>query len=147
VVVAQIGGFDVDRVVEILEKGGYPDLGREALQGRLAYARRWLERFAPEDMRFEVPDDVPAAAAGLGERERGFLRDLADRLEPGQDGRAVHALIYDRAQAHGLEKGPAFRAVYIATLGRPRGPRAGDFLVFLGPDFARERLRGAADSG
>jgi lysyl-tRNA synthetase class 1 len=140
VVVAQIARFDRDRLLEILARGGYPEVDRDSVSDRLDYARSWLERFAPEEMRFEVPDSTPEAAAALGEVERAFLGDLARSLGPELDGAAIHALVYELAEARGLSAKEAFRAIYLAILGRPRGPRAGDFLAFLGPEFSAERL-------
>jgi lysyl-tRNA synthetase class 1 len=144
VVVAQIARFDLDRLLEVLARGGYRDVDRESVAERLGYARRWLERFAPEEMRFDVPEELPAAAAELGAAERAFLADLGGALDPALDGAAIHALIHEKAREHGLEAREAFRAIYLALLGRPRGPRAGEFLAFLGPELAAERFALAA---
>lgn len=144
VVVAQIARFDLERLLEILDRGGYGGVDRESVAERLGYARRWLERFAPEEMRFDVPEDLPAAAAELGPAEREFLEDLGRSLDSSLDGADIHALVYEKAQAAGLEPKEAFRAIYLAILGRPRGPRAGDFLAFLGAEFAARRLAKAA---
>ncbi len=145
VLVAQAARFEVDRVVEILRRGGYGSVTREAVASRLEYARRWLDEFAPEEMRFEVRESLPAEAVGLSVPQREFLARLAERLDATLDAEAVHKLIYDLAQAvPGLKPGEAFRAVYLAILGKSRGPRAGSFLVLLGAEFCARRFREAA---
>jgi lysyl-tRNA synthetase class 1 len=145
VMVAQAVRFDLEGVREALSRGGYGGVDTRALEDRLAYARRWLQRFAPEDMRFEVRDTVPAESAGLAPAQRLFLTELAASLREGMDGEAVHALIYDLAQrTEGMSAADAFRAIYLALLGKTRGPRAGAFVALLGPSFCARRFREAA---
>jgi lysyl-tRNA synthetase class 1 len=145
VVVGQAAHFDEDRAIEILERTGYRELDREAVASRLGYARRWLERFAPEEIRFEVPEQLPAEAAGLSDAQRVFLERLADRLGAGMDGQAIHELVYEVAADFAATK-PAvlFRAIYLALLGKERGPRAGMFIASLGPEFCARRFRQAS---
>ena len=81
IVVAQTARFDVDRAVEILHRTGYADVQREAVAGRIEYARRWLESFAPEELKFEVQESVPQQASELSDEQRAFLRRLAGQLD------------------------------------------------------------------
>jgi lysyl-tRNA synthetase class 1 len=145
VVVAQAARFDEGRTLGILRKTGYAGASREAVAGRMAYARRWLDSFAPEDLRFEVQPALPREAADLSADQRRFLGALAGRLHEGMDGQAIHELIWELAGEFGETK-PAelFRAIYLALLGKPRGPRAGSFLTVLGAEFAARRFREAS---
>lgn len=145
VVAAQVARFDVARTLEVLARTGYTGLNREAVASRLGYARRWLDRFAPEDMKFEVRPQVPAEAAVLTADQKSFLRKLAAGLTDGMDGEAVHLLVYALAKDFPAVK-PAelFQAIYVALLGKPRGPRAGLFIAALGPGFCAARFAEAA---
>jgi lysyl-tRNA synthetase class 1 len=109
------------------------------------YARRWLDRHAPEDLRFEVTPEVPAAAASLRPAQKEFLRRLARGLTKGMTGEQVHLLVYDLAKTFPEEK-PAqlFEAIYTALLGKPKGPRAGTFIAALGSEFCAARFAEAA---
>jgi len=145
VVVAQAARFDENRTLDILRRTGFADVARESVVGRMAYARRWLEAFAPEDLRFEVQSRLPQAAAELSEGQRRFLGLLAERLDAAMDGQAIHSLIHELAkQLEAQAPGELFRAVYLALLGKPRGPRAGDFIEVLGVDFAAARFSEAS---
>ena len=141
IVVAQAAGFDVDRAVEILRRTGYSEVDREAVAGRIDYARRWLDSFAPEELKFEVQESVPAEARGLDDAQRRFLGRLAQQLEPAMDGAAVHALVYELAGEFSESK-PAelFQAIYLSLLGKERGPRAGAFLAVLENEFVVRRF-------
>jgi lysyl-tRNA synthetase class 1 len=146
VLVAQIAGYDPDRALEILARGGYHGLDREAVAERIAMAARWIESFAPEDVRVEVPDRIPASVTDLDADQKAFLRQLAERLPGQEDPDAIHELIRQLAVAEPDGPGTkrAFEAIYHALLGRDRGPRAASFIAFLGPEQVAERLRAAA---
>jgi len=148
VVVAQAARFDVGRALDVLRRGGYSTADPEAVAGRMVYARRWLEDFAPEDVRFEVQDRLPEAARGLPEATRQLLARLADQLDETLDAEAIHRTIHDLAtSSNAVPPAELFRAVYLALLGKPRGPRAGWFVQLLGPSFCAQRLREAAAAG
>ena len=144
VVVAQAARFDEARTLDTLRRTGYPEANADAIGRRMAYARRWLESFAPEDLRFDVQPELPAAAADLDAAQRGFLRKLSERLVEGLDAQAIHTLIYELAgEVDDAKPADLFRAIYLALLGKARGPRAGAFIEVLGVDFAVRRFREA----
>lgn len=145
VVAAQIAGFDADRTVTVLARTGYTGLDRTAVSSRLGYARRWLDRHAPEEIKFEVKAELPDETADLTGDQKAFLARLAGALDDAMDGEAIHLLIYELAKAFPRSK-PAelFQALYVALLGRPRGPRAGTFIAALGPGFCAVRFAAAS---
>ena len=146
VVAAQVARFDLDDTLAVLARTGYDGLDREAVASRLVYARRWLDRHAPEDLRFEVTPEAPASAANLRPAQKEFLRRLARGLTKGMTGEQVHLLVYDLAKAFPDEK-PAqlFEAIYTALLGKAKGPRAGTFIAALGSEFCAARFAEAAE--
>ena len=123
------------------------DLGR-----RMDLARTWLERWAPEEARFSVRDELPAAARDLSPRQREFLARAAGAIEGSMEADVLQQRLYAIAREVGLVEGDkvskdAFAAIYAAFLGRPVGPRAAWLLVTLDPAFVRRRLREAAAAG
>jgi len=145
VVVSQAAHFDLDEVMEILARSGYAGADREAVASRLTLVRRWLERFAPEEMRFAVCEDLPAVAKELDADQRAFLASLAEKLSGEMDGEGIYKLVYDLAVEYEATKPAAlFQAIYLSLLGKARGPRAGSFITVLGPEFCAERFRQAS---
>ena len=153
----QIPGVDiVDAAAQ--EKGErLDDVERASLEMRAVAARRWLEHFAPDDAKIEVQPTLPAEAATLDEQDRAFLGAFRERAKElaadrgGPAGPAVaaggdawQAAIFETATEGGLKPGRAFRALYLAFLGRPNGPRAGWLLAKLDAEFVIQRLREAA---
>jgi len=149
----QIPGVDVASVAAS-EKGEPLQPAELAeLETRIAAARAWLDVYAPEDAKLTVQATLPDDASGLDAVERHFLGALIERATeladgPGaHDGDAWQAAIFETATDGGVKPGKAFRAVYLAFLGRPNGPRAGWLLAKLEPAFVVERLREAAAAG
>jgi len=145
-VLAQVPGVDIGAAMAA-EKGEALDAAeRGILDARLKAVRGWLDNFAPESAQMRVHRDaLPEAVAELSELQRAFLANLAE--EPpaaGAAGEAWQAAIFDSAKAGGIPNGDAFRALYLAFLGRPNGPRAGWLLASLDRDFVVRRLRDAA---
>jgi lysyl-tRNA synthetase, class I len=142
----QIPGVEVrERVVA--EKGA-PLTPREdaILDERRRAARAWLATYAPESARIAVRDGLPPEAADLTDAQRGYLdavAHVATTASPAS-GEDWQGLIFATAKEHGLPAGDAFRAVYLAFLGRPNGPRAGWLLASLERDGVLARLREAA---
>ena len=146
---AQVPGTDVG--AHVAAEKGNPLAPREVaiLEERLGAAQAWLETYAPASARMEVRrDGLPPEAVGLSASQRAFLGDLAEE-PPGHEagGEAWQARIFASAAAGGLPAGEAFRALYLAFLGRPSGPRAGWLLASLEPEFVLDRLREAARGG
>jgi lysyl-tRNA synthetase class 1 len=145
VVVAQAARFDPQQALEILRRTGYPEVSADAVIDRMGYARAWLDAFAPEDLRFVVQPTLPPETAELSQEQRRFLARLARGLSSDMQGQAIHELIYKLAgECRGARPADLFRAIYLALLGKPRGPRAGSFLAVIGADFSAQRFKEAA---
>jgi lysyl-tRNA synthetase class 1 len=142
----QIPGVDVHERV-VAEKGAPLSEREEAILGeRRRAAAAWLSSYAPESARIVVRDELPASASELTDDQRAYLAALATAAEP-DSGEAWQSLIFATAKERGLPAGEAFRAVYLAFLGRPNGPRAGWLLASLDPTFVTARLREAGAVG
>jgi lysyl-tRNA synthetase class 1 len=144
-VLAQVPGVDIGAAMAA-EKGSPLDGAERAiLDERLKAVRGWLDTFAPESARMEVRDTLPEAVANLAPEERAFLGALAGGAPgAGSDGETWQSAIFTTAAARELPAGRAFKALYVAFLGRSNGPRAGWLLASLDRSFVVERLREAA---
>ncbi|MFQ5718457.1 MAG: lysine--tRNA ligase [Acidobacteriota bacterium] len=145
VTIAQVAGFDLERTREILARGGRTIEDEAALARRLEHVRNWLKSFAPPDVRFSLSPTLPEDTAGLTGDQRAFLARLAEQIPDQATGDDLHALIYELIEKRpDLQPAAAFAAIYLAFIGRSRGPRAGHFLAALPVSFVRERLRAAS---
>jgi lysyl-tRNA synthetase class 1 len=141
----QVPGVDVAARVE--DEKGEPLTPREqeVFAERLRAADAWLETYAPPAARMQVHRaGLPPEAEALSTEQRTFLAAFAAGAPDQGRGDAWQAALFATATSAGLAAGDAFRAIYLAFLGRPSGPRAGWLLASLERDFVVGRLREAA---
>jgi lysyl-tRNA synthetase, class I len=152
---AQVPGVDIRAKVAEEKGSALSDAETAILDERLAAARAWLETYAPETARMSVQPTLPAISATLTDDQRAFLRRVSEAAHSGTSeadagaqrlsaGDRWQAMLFDAARAVGLPAGDAFRAIYVAFLGRTNGPRAGLLLASLDPAFVLARLAEAA---
>jgi lysyl-tRNA synthetase class 1 len=146
VTVVQAAQGDTQKWMEMLRRNGYRLDNAEGLHERAAHAQRWLETFAPEELRFRIQQELPAAAGELTGEQRQALQVLAERLRPGMTGEQIHQLIYSLKDELGVSPDRLFKAIYLVLLGKTQGPRAGWFLSTLDPAFVQQRFVEAASA-
>ena len=104
------------------------------------YLERGLQQFAPDSIKFEIQDALPACE--LDSDEQRYGDELANRLEQtAWEGEALQAVIFATAQAQGLAPRTAFKTLYRLFLDREAGPKLGPFLASLEPEFVIRRIR------
>jgi lysyl-tRNA synthetase, class I len=144
VTVAQTVGKDVDAAAEMLRRGGYEEAARdkEKLARDLAYARNWVEEWAPESMRLRLlsVEEAREAARDLDDEQRAYLAAVAEKLSPEMSGDEVQDLLYSTAVERGIKPKKAFAAAYTVLLGKKSGPKAGTFVASLPFEMVCERL-------
>jgi lysyl-tRNA synthetase, class I len=143
----QIPGVDVIKLMTAEKGGTLEEVERRILEERIRVAEAWLTEFAPERYRIAVRrEDLPPETAELNEEERDYLAALASAVAQAEPstGEGWQQLLFELAHGRELAIADAFKAVYLAFLGRPNGPRAGWLLASLDTEFAMSRLRDAA---
>jgi lysyl-tRNA synthetase class 1 len=148
VAVYQAAREDTRVAREILERTGYADEVREqwpVIEREFGFVKNWLEKYAPESVKFAVKERLPQVELSAEQRE--FLLKLAETVETERDlnGQGMHDAIYAAAEVAGLKGAAAFRTLYQVLLGQDSGPKAGWFLASLEQDWLLRRLREAAE--
>ncbi len=141
IVVGQIADWVTEKILEILERNGHEiteSLKRD-VERRAKYARAWLEKYAPENLKFRVKNREEIKSE-FSDDERRFLRMYAESLQDEMSAERLHRLVYDVAEKAGIKASKAFQTIYKAILDTKHGPRAGYFLQSLGTDFVRKRF-------
>jgi len=135
---------DEEKLFETLRRSGYEKEANEQaseIKKELEYVKKWLERWAPEEVKFSLTKVVPE---NLSDQEKQMLLSLAGAIEAdgeGKDGQWYHVLIHTEREKVGLGAQEAFKTVYQSLLGKDSGPKAGWFLSILDKDFLVKRFR------
>jgi lysyl-tRNA synthetase class 1 len=153
ITLVQIARGDFTTLLEVIKRSGY-EL-HEANEAELAdirqkarYVENWLRIYAPEHVKFEVQTELPVEAIKqLSESQQKALWLFAQALqgEVNLSAEEWHNTFYEVAAQVDAEVKEIFKAVYIALLGKPSGPRAGWLLASLDADLLRKRLEAAVN--
>jgi lysyl-tRNA synthetase class 1 len=134
---------DPQEVLEILKRTGWKQTAedKDVIERELKFVKNWLEKYAPEEVKFQVQDQLPDAP--LTDGQRSFLALLATKIvdtKGGVDGQAMHEMIYAAKDQADIKPQEAFQAIYRVVLGKDSGPKAGWFLASLDSKWLSKRL-------
>lgn len=128
-------------VVNTLQMPGKEqELEKSDVKPRVRYAKIWLERFAPEEEKFTVKEELPEAALHLSGLQRMFLAKVAEELEKDWEAEAFQVNLYEWAKELELASKDAFAAIYISLIGKDHGPKAAWLILSLGKEFVKKRF-------
>jgi len=136
---------DADRTLAVIKRTEHratAEADAEIILGELKFIDAWLQKRAPEDVKFALAEEVPADQ--FNDQERAFLNALGDRVAGAPadaDGAWFHDAIYALKEDSGLSPKEMFTALYRALIGKDSGPRAGWFLSILPRDWLVGRLK------
>lgn len=134
---------DKERVFDILGRSGFEDVVQKdeaVLKVELDYVARWLNKYAPAEIKFELLADCPELE--ISDEQLKFLHGLVEKLAGSEfKAQVIHDIIYQTAADVGFKPAEAFGLLYQLFLGQQRGPKLGFFLSSLERDFVIERLK------
>lgn len=136
---------DPTKTLEIVQRTEHADTAgeqREIIERELHFIDKWLEHFAPEEVKFALAKSANAAL--FSDAQKHFMAALAAKVEQAPqdaDGEWFHKAIYDFKESAGLEPKALFTTLYQAIIGKDAGPRAGWFLSMLPREWLVQRLR------
>jgi lysyl-tRNA synthetase class 1 len=108
---------------------------------RIDYAKIWLEKYAPEEAKYEMLAEVPKGIK-LDELQKEFLGKVAALLEQESSPEALQKAIYNLGKEIKLDTKEAFSAIYQVLIGKDHGPKAAWFLLSLPKNKVIARLKG-----
>jgi len=138
IVVSQISNKDEDIVKSLKKTGQYDDARKDIIWERIGKVRRWLDKYAPVEAKFEVMEEIPKGLS-LSSAQKKALHTLAGRLlEKEWQEKELFEEIYAIAKELGMQGREVFEAGYRVLLDKTRGPKLAPFILMLG----REKVAG-----
>lgn len=137
---------DASKTVDIIKRTEHADVAgsqESIIIKELDYIDRWLEKWAPEDVKFNRVMNLDTVVE-MSDVQKNFLQALADKIVDAPvdaDGNWFHQAIYGFKDSGDLSPKELFTTLYQALIGKDSGPRAGWFLSILPRDWLIERLR------
>lgn len=141
---------DADKTLDVVRRTEYRDVAEQdadIIRSELGFIDAWLDKRAPEDVKFALLDAVDIQ--GFTEGEQTFLRTLGAKVSTAPadaDGAWFHNAIYELKDTAGMTPKEMFTTLYRAIIGKTSGPRAGWFLSILPRDWLVRRLALQSDT-
>ncbi|MEK6876763.1 MAG: hypothetical protein AABX63_05080, partial [Nanoarchaeota archaeon] len=110
------------------------DYDKERILKRLELAKHWLDKYAPEDVKFNVQKDVPKDLK-LSSQEKEALHLLVESLKKKEwEQNELFNEFYDICKKVGIKNTDFFKAAYNVLLNKDRGPKLAPFILALGKE-------------
>lgn len=136
---------DVNLTLEVIKRTEHATTAEkdaEIIKNELRFIDHWLQKYAPDDVKFELSQKVDASQ--FNDVQKQFMSGLADKISKAPvdaDGAWFHQAIYGFKESSGLEPKELFTTLYQAIIAKDSGPRAGWFLSILPRDWLISRLK------
>ncbi len=136
---------NIDKTLDVIKRTEYADVAvseEEVIKHELEFIDAWLEKRAPEDVKFNLKEELNINE--FNDKERQYLLQLAEKIAQapeGADGGWFHNVVYELKDSTELAPKELFTILYRAIIGKDSGPRAGWFLSILPREWLLKRLR------
>ena len=111
----------------------------EGLENWAKYAKVWVEKYAPDDVKFEIQKKIPKEVERLSKKQKAFLRKIAKELNKKWEAEEFQRKLYEWAKELGISSNEAFQALYLSIIGKDHGPKAG-WLILEYKEFVQKRF-------
>ena len=120
------------------------EIKKEGLEDWVKYAKVWLEKYAPEEQKFEIQKDLPQAVELLSAEQKKLLLEVSKLLDQKWDATDFQTKIYDLGKELNLPSHKTFEAIYRALIGKTHGPKAAWLTLSLDSSFVKQRFEEAS---
>ncbi|MBL7100548.1 MAG: lysine--tRNA ligase [Nanoarchaeota archaeon] len=130
----QVHEGDVKKVMEEYKTFIKTDFDKKRLQIRALCAWNWINKYAPEDMKFKVHDKISKAVKEkLSKDQKKAIKLLVGKLKKNKyDESSLFEEFYNICQELKIDNKLFFKGVYLALIGKERGPKLAGFILTLG---------------
>jgi lysyl-tRNA synthetase class 1 len=107
---------------------------KERVLKRLRLAKKWLEKYAPDDVKFTVQNEV-SKDLKLNAKEKEALHLVVKALKEKEwEQKELFEEFYNICQKVGIKNTDFFKAAYNVLLNKDRGPKLAPFILALGKE-------------
>ena len=136
--IVQIYNGDRKKIVDYLTPKNKVD--KQRIITRAKCAINWLEKYAPEDMKFIIQKKI-LKTIKLTKNEKKALLDLANSLKNKKfNEKTLFEEFYNVSKSNNLDPKEFFKAAYRVIINKERGPKLATFIIEIGQKQISELL-------
>jgi len=146
VTLVQMPHLDEEGIIRVLQEQGHVsrELGEDDIERimlRIGLAKNWVEKYAPDNVKFSILEEPPEIE--LRPEVREAMLEVAEWLGSHESFTVeeLNNALFDIAKKREIPSKEWFKALYNVFIGKGRGPRLASFLASLDRDFVIRRLR------
>lgn len=139
----QMPNVDILKKYEEVKGSKLSGIEIEIINERIAYARIWIEKYAPEDFSFQLQEELPKQVKDLSNQQKEFLQKAISLIEKEEKADNLQLALYNLSKEIKLDTKKAFSAIYISMIGKEFGPKAAWFLLSYPKEKVINRLKEA----
>jgi len=113
---------------------------KEGLLEWAKFAKIWVEKYAPSDIKFEIKERTPEEVKKLSLKQKEFLGKVLQELEKEWDAEEFQKELYEWVKEKGISSSEAFQALYISIIGKDHGPKAA-WLILENKELVKKRFK------
>ncbi len=137
----QMPRVDIFKYAEEEKTKKLSDAEKQEIENRIEIAKKWLEKFAPENYKFKIQEKLPKITSKLSKEQKMFLNKILDAIEEREwRGEDLHQKLHEIKKELTISPREAFSSIYLSFIGKDSGPQAGWLLASLDKEFVKERL-------
>jgi lysyl-tRNA synthetase, class I len=138
--VVQLNQGDIKKIKEYYKEELKTKEDEERLKLRVDCVKNWLEKYAPEAMKYEVQEKV-SKDINLTKEQKRSLEILKEKLEKNN---YIEETLYEEfmniCKESNIDVKDFFKAAYLVILNKERGPKLAGFIMLLGKEKVVEIL-------
>ncbi|MAE42975.1 lysine--tRNA ligase [Candidatus Woesearchaeota archaeon] len=130
----------LNELIQILHSHGWihrktlSSYDKERLTKRLELSKNWLEKYAPEDVKFTVQEEVPKDLKLNAEEKKALGLVVKALKQKRWTEKTLFEEFYDICEKTDIKNTDFFRAAYNVLLNKDRGPKLAPFILTLGKE-------------
>lgn len=117
-----------------------PMIKKYQMESWFPYAKVWIARYAPEEMKFSLQEKLPEQTKNLTDKQREYLKMVLSKMNKEWIPEEFQQNLYSWAKEIGISSTEAFQAIYISLLGKDYGPKAA-WIILENKDFVKKRFQ------
>jgi lysyl-tRNA synthetase class 1 len=124
--VAQANDFDYKKVKEYYKDSIKTDFDKKRLENRFNAVKNWLEKYAPEDMRFSINKKITIQ---LDDNQKKIVKEVIEILKDAKEPSQLPPQFKQIAIQNNIEVKEFFQLLYKTITGKEKGPKLATFLI------------------
>lgn len=119
--------IDINKKFSEIKGSEISEIEKKILDERIKYAKIWLEKFAPDNMKLGLSENAENKFE-LSKEQKEYLKKTIDLINSHLNADDLQTKLYELTKEMGINPKLGFQAIYQTLIGKDFGPRAGAFI-------------------